>query len=195
MAVERVARPVERDIVGQGHRQVRLGHRHRAAGLAVDDRNRAAPVSLAADSPVAQAEIDFALTLTQLLDPVGHGGLGLLDGHPVQETRINHPARAKIGFRADVEGCGVLVRRADHRHHVEPIFAGEIKVALVVRRAAEDRAGAVIHQDEVGDIDRQFPIRIKGVDHLKPGVEALLLGLLQLLFRGAHPAAFGIEFG
>ena len=37
------------------------------------------------------------------------------------------------------------------------IFPREIEVALVMGGAAEDRAGAVIHQDEIGDVDRQFP--------------------------------------
>ena len=41
----------------------------------------------------------------------------------------------------------------------QPVFAGEIEVALVVRRAAEDRPGAVAHHDEVRDEDRQQPIR------------------------------------
>ena len=39
----------------------RVGHRHDAAGLAMDDRDRAAPVALARDAPVAQAEVDLAL--------------------------------------------------------------------------------------------------------------------------------------
>jgi hypothetical protein len=47
----------------------------------------------------------------------------------------------------------------DHRQVVLP---REVEVALVVGRAAEDRAGAVVHQDEVGDVDRQFPVGSKG---------------------------------
>ena len=60
MAVERIAGPVEVDVVRQLHRQVVLRHRHDAAGLAMDDRDRAAPVALARDAPVAQAVIDLA---------------------------------------------------------------------------------------------------------------------------------------
>jgi hypothetical protein len=37
-----------------------------------------------------------------------------------------------------------------------------------MRRAAEDRAGAVIHQDEIGDPDRQFPAGSKRVAHPSP---------------------------
>ena len=64
-----------------------------------------------------------------------------------------------------------------------------------MRRAAEDRARAVIHQDEVGDVDRQLPARVEGMADGDAGVEALLLGRLQLLLRGAHAAAFGVEGG
>ena len=53
--VERVAGAVGDQVLGQDDRQVLLGHRHDAAGLAVDDRDRRAPVALPADAPVAQA--------------------------------------------------------------------------------------------------------------------------------------------
>ena len=61
MPVERIARPVELDVVGQLHRQVLARHRHHAAGRAVDHRDRAAPVALARDAPVAQAVVHLAL--------------------------------------------------------------------------------------------------------------------------------------
>ena len=61
MAVERIARFVEGDVIGQLHRQVFHRHRHDAALLAMDDRDRAAPIALPRDAPVAQAEIDLAL--------------------------------------------------------------------------------------------------------------------------------------
>ncbi len=61
MAVERIARLVEGDVIGQQHRQIRLRHRRPAPQVgAMDDRDRAAPVALARDAPVAQAEIDLA---------------------------------------------------------------------------------------------------------------------------------------
>ena len=67
-----------------------------------------------------------------------------------------------------------------------------------MRGAAEHRPGAVVHQHEVRDIDRQMPIRIERMRHRKPGVEAHLLRGLDLGRSG--PAAFAIgdersEFG
>src|SRR5437763_1366619 len=53
--VQRIARAVGNQVFRQQHRQIALGHRHVAARWAMDDRNRRAPVALAADAPVAQA--------------------------------------------------------------------------------------------------------------------------------------------
>ena len=51
-----------------------------------------------------------------------------------------------------------------------------------MRRAAEDRAGAVLHQDEVRDVDRQLPVRIERMDRLDAGVEAHLLRGVDLSY-------------
>ena len=53
-------RPVVLD-VGEQHRQLVLGDGHRAAVVAVDDRDRAAPVALPREAPVAQAVGDRRL--------------------------------------------------------------------------------------------------------------------------------------
>src|SRR6516225_8972182 len=53
MVVERVSWDFEADILGQPHRQVLLRNRDDAAGGAVDDRDRAAPIALPGHSPVA----------------------------------------------------------------------------------------------------------------------------------------------
>ena len=200
MAVERVARPVEIDVVGQLHRQILGRHRHDAAGGAMDDRDRAAPVALARDAPVAQAEIDLALgdrpvAAGLFLEPAGDLLLRLRDRHAVEEARVDHPPVAVIGDVGDDEGLWVLVLRADHRDVAEPVFVDEVEVALVVRRVAEDGAGAVVHQDEVRDIDRDPPRRIERVDRHDAGVEAELLRLVDQLLGGAGALAFGDELG
>ena len=66
VVVQRVAGPVEGDVVGQAHRQLVVRHRHRAAGVAMDDRDRAAPVALAGHAPVAQPPVGQALADAQL---------------------------------------------------------------------------------------------------------------------------------
>ena len=59
MAQQRIARRLEIDILGQDHRQLLLGYRHHAADLAVDERDRCAPIALARNAPVAQAVLGF----------------------------------------------------------------------------------------------------------------------------------------
>ena len=190
MMVERVARLVERHVLGQRDRQVLVRHRHHVALRAMDHRDRAAPVALARDAPVAQAEIHLALADRRVaarlaFQPPRDLFLRLLDRHAVEEARIDHAAVAVIGHVGDDEGLRIDVRRAHHRRVAEPVFVDEVEVALVVRRAAEDRAGAVFHQDEVRDVDRQRPRRIERMDRPDAGVEAELLLRIDDFLRGA----------
>src|SRR3546814_5613854 len=65
MVRQGIAGAVEADILGQGDGQLRHRHRLRAAGGAVDDGDRTAPIALTRDTPVAQAVLDpaFAVAL------------------------------------------------------------------------------------------------------------------------------------
>ena len=87
------------------------------------------------------------------------------------------------------------VARHEDVDHRQPVLAREVEVALVVRRAAEDRAGAVVHQDEVGDPDRQLHAGSSGCTHPQAGVDAALLGGLDLLLAGAELRGLGDEGG
>ena len=82
---------------------------------------------------------------------------------PVEEARIGELAGTDIGLVAD----GEIRRRRVFRHHDgnhrQIVFAGEIEIALVVCGAAEDGAGAVRHENEIGDIDGQLPRGIEGM--------------------------------
>ncbi len=195
MADQRVARLLDLDVLGQGHRQLVARHRHDPAGAAVDHRDRAAPVALARDAPVAQPERDLAAAETRRLDVLDHPPLGARDVQPVQEARVDQPAVADVGLVADREALRVGARRQDHRDHRAAVLARELEVALVVRRAAEDRAGAVLHEHEIGDVDRQLLGLAQRIAAAEPGVVAALLGLLDRLLAGADPGAFGDEGG
>ena len=166
----------------------------------MDDRDRAAPIALARDAPVAQAEVDLALRARAvagafLLQSARHFLFRLRGGHAVEEARIDHPAVAFIGGVGDDEGLRVLPGRAHDRDVAERVFVDEVEVALVVRRAAEDGAGAVVHEDEIGDVDRQLPRRVERVERRDAGVEAHLLGGIDLGLRGAAVPAFLDECG
>ena len=200
MMIERIARPVEADVVGQGHRQIFFRHRHHAAFGAMDDRDRTAPITLPRNAPIAQPVIHLALRHRTVagalfLQPSRDFLLRFRNRHAVQKPRIDHAAVAVVGRVGDDEGFRIDVRRADHRHIAKSVFVDEIEVALVVRRAAENGAGAVVHQDEVGDIDRDLPRRIERMQGLDAGVEAELFGGVDLGLRGAAMPALLDEFG
>ncbi len=198
MPVERIARLVEGGVRRQLDGQILVGHGNGAALLAMDDRDRAAPVALTRDAPVAQAVVHLAradrlLGELGLFQAVRRFLEGLFGAEPVEERRIDHRAVAVEGLVLDGEGRGVFARRQDHRPERQIVLAGEIEVALVAGRAAEDGARAVVHQDEVGDVDGQRPVLVERMHGADAGVEALLLGRLQLGDGGAHVAAFLAE--
>ena len=60
---------------------------------------------------------------------------------------------------------------------------------------AEDRAGAVIHQHEIGHIDGKALARQQRMVDREAGVVALLFGGFDGLFAGAEPVALGDEGG
>ena len=151
------------------------------------DRNRAAPVALAGQAPVAQAELLDSLAQTLRLHPVDGGVDGFLPGRHVETGEVIDPLHL-LRLRRDEGGVGHrlrVVERQEGVDHRQIVLAAEVEVALVVRRRAEDRARAVVHQDEVGDPDRHFPRGVERVLHLQSGVEAQLLRLFQRLFGGA----------
>ncbi len=127
-------------------------------------RDRAAPWALARDQPIAQAIIHRAFADTLFFQPRGDFAFGGFDIHAIEETRIGELSGAGICLGADRESFRIGIFRHDDGRDGEFVFAGEIEIALVVRGAAEDRAGAIAHQHEVRDIDRQLPVRIERMD-------------------------------
>ncbi len=141
--VEGVAGHVEADVLGQHDGQVLLGNRHHAAGVAVDDRDRAAPVALARDAPVPQTEIHLPLRHRPVAAGLGFQAagdlvLGGLDAQAIEEARVDHPAIAVIGGVGDRERRRIRAGRAHDGRVAEAVAVDEVQVALVVRRAAED---------------------------------------------------------
>ena len=162
MAVERVARHVEGHVLRQHHRQLVIRHRHGAAGRAVNDRDRRAPVTLARDAPVAKPPGDGAFAPPFRLGAGDDRRLGVIDAHAVEKAGIDQDAIAALRFAFDRRG-GEIGACGNHASDRQSVFGGELEIALVVARDAEDGAGAIVHQDEVGDVDRQLPGGIERV--------------------------------
>ena len=187
--VQRIARLVERHVIRQHHRQLRRRHRHNAAIIAMDHRNRAAPVALARNPPVTQAPVHQPLAHAQLFQPRNRRRLGRTRRRqPVQEAGIDDRPRLGIRHIPQAELRRILAGRQHHRGHRQAIFAGEIHIALVMRRAAENRPGAIFHQHEIGDPDRIRRPFDKRMLHPQPGIKpALLAGFHRHLGCARRP--------
>ena len=132
MAIERIAAAVEAHILRELHRQILLRHRHDAAFLAMDHRDRATPIALPRDAPVAQAELGAALALRRAVDRflgevVGDLLLRRLDGEAVEKARVDQRAVAGIGLIANREALGIGARRQHHRDHGKADSASQIR--------------------------------------------------------------------
>src|SRR3546814_18961393 len=94
MVRQGIAGAVEADILGQGDGQLRHRHRLPAAGGAVDDGDRTAPIALTRDTPVAQAVLDPAFAVPLGGPAVAPRPLGL--GHPqaIEEVGLDERAVA-----------------------------------------------------------------------------------------------------
>src|SRR5262249_23491523 len=166
----------------------------------MDDRNRAPPIALPRNAPIAQPLIhlplgDRPVVAALLLQTARYFFLGPRARHAVEKARIDHRAVALIGCIGNDELLRINTGRADYRHIAEAVFVDEIEVALVVRGAAEDGAGAVFHDDEIGDVDGQLPRCVERVARANAGIEAELLGGLDLSLRRAAMPALLDEFG
>ena len=197
MTVQRVAGLVEADVIGQLDGQVFLLLRHHAAAVAMHHGNRAPPVALTGQAPIAQAELGHTLAPPGLFGKVDGGVDGFLPRGLVQPREVVDPLHFLV-LRRHEGLCfyrGLIVESEEGVDDRQVVLAAEVEVALIVRGAAEDGSRAVIHQDEVRDPDRQFPVRIKRMLHPDAGIEAQLLGCFDGFLGGAALARFLEERG
>lgn len=91
---------------GQENGQVFGLFRNHAALLAVDHGNGGAPVALAGNIPVAQAELGFLLSLSEGFELFGDEFLGLQAGRAVVFAGIDENAGLGVGFGSIRPCCG-----------------------------------------------------------------------------------------
>ena len=171
----------------QHERKLILRDRHPAALRAVDQRDRLAPVTLAAEDPVTQLVVDLLLADPLLHDVFLHGGDGLFDGHAVEEAGVDHDGAVVLGDK----GLLCHVAAGDDLDDRQAELRGKLPVALVVARNAHDDAGAIAHEDVVGNKHGQRLVRhgIHDLDALETDtglflveLAALEVGLVRSLF-------------
>ena len=193
--IERVARRIEDDVLGQYDGKLIVRHGNGPTVRAIDDGNRAAPIALAGNPPIAQAIGDGDLAGAARGHAVGDRPLGVVDGHAVEELGVDRPAVAQIGLVGYGEAARIHIGGGDHRDHVEAVFAGKIEIALIMARTAENRPGAIVHEHEIGHIDGQIAALDEGMLGFQRYQKALLLGPLDGFLAGPHAVALGDEGG
>ena len=176
------------DVLGQAHRQVFFRHRHQAALIAVDHRDGVAPIALAGDQPVAQAELHLALAAARGLQ-IGNDGLlalgmlaarkaGVLAGLHQSTLGLHGAIPIDAGDHTALFVFELLEQRVvvtqDDGDDGQVVFLGELEVALVAARHSHNRAGAVIGHDVVGNPHGHL-LAVDGVHHITAGERTVLL--------------------
>ena len=146
----RVCRLVAFDF-GQHQRQLVFGDGHPAARLAMDQRDRLAPIALAAEDPVAQPIVHGGAAQASLFEMPDDRGSRFFDTHAVQEIRVDDRARFNRRERFVLD-----VSPGDDFDNRQPEAPGEAPVALVVSGHRHDRTGAIGNQDVVRQPDRDL---------------------------------------
>ncbi len=146
MILERaLTRGHEVDVIGQEHRQLFIGHRHRPAGIAIDHRDGRPPIALPADQPITQTVVDRCFALTLALQPSGDLLTRLLTRRAAELLRVDH--RAVLVMEEHI-----LVERqvAEHLHTGPVVTDGRIDVL-----AARQDLGVGLHRIQLTDTVRE----------------------------------------
>ena len=180
-----IAGSFEIDILGKLDRQIGFRNRHKATGIAVNDRDRATPIALTRHSPVTKPVGCFPSACLHGLQRVDCGTLSVIDTHPVPWTGIKQAAWACIGGIGNRKFRRTGVLGQHDGNHTKIVGVREIQVALVMGRTAENCAGAIFHQHKIGDVDRQPAVGNQRVLRCQTGIESPFLGRFDGSFRRA----------
>ena len=181
-SVQRAAAAVRNQALGQDDRQVFFRDRHRPARLAVDDRDRRAPVALARDTPIAQAVLHLLVAQTFELQVSGDRIGGSLVAEAVVLAGIHADATLLIRVPLlPVVERKRFARNGDDLLDWNPVLLREREIPLVVRRHAHHRAFAVAHQHVVADPHRDAFAGQRMRDR-EPGRHAFLLHRCEVRF-------------
>ena len=183
--------------LGQAQRQLAFGQGLPAALVAVNHRDRFAPVALAAEHPVPQLEVDLLVAGAVFFQPGVHFFLGVLDRKAVEEAGIDQRAGGDVGESGRVQVRGFLA--LDNFHNGQAEFFSKFPVAAVVGGHGHDRAGAVGGEDIVRNEDGHALAvdRVDGFDALDAHASLFLveLGALKLRLAGGFLLVGGDGFG
>ena len=191
---ERRAAALDVHVLGQHHREPVVGDGDHAAGVAVHDGHRAAPVALARDAPVVEPVVDPANAAAGLLEPVRHAVEALAKRESRVLAGVDDDGVLLVGPRRGLYIHLGTVGRGDDLADRQPVAERELVVALVVAGHRHHRAGAVAHEHEVRDPHRQA-FAVERVDRVDAERHAALVHRLELGRGGAAAPALVDESG
>ena len=193
MAVERIAGNVECDIVRQDDRQVLILFRDNATIIAVNNRDRATPITLAGNSPVAQSVLFFAHAEIVFLE-IGDCRINSFLGSHFSQTGKMIDENHFLGFGRNqrfITHGRIVAWHVKGVDHGQRIFASKIQIPLIVSRTSKHRTGAVAHKNKIADPNGQFPVFINWMANSDPRINAFLFSLFHCRFRRVHGTTFG----
>ena len=145
---QRRAAAVGDNVLGQDDGQLLGGYRDVAAGVAVDNRNRAAPVALAGNAPVAQAVLGFGFAGAECVQFGADGVEGSLKVQAVEFAAVDQAGAffGAVPFVPVFRVVGLRFVQFDYLLDGQAEFVGELEIALVVGGHGHHRAVAVAPQ-------------------------------------------------
>ena len=170
----------------QAQRQLAFGDGLPAALFAVHHGDGLAPITLAAEHPVTQLEVDLLAALVVFFQPGIHLFLGIFNGQTGQEAGVDQCAGGNIGKGSLIQvGRGIALDDLDDG---QAELLGELPVAAVVGRHGHNSTGAVSCQNIVRDKDGHL-CAVDGVDgghalDLNAGLFLVQLGTLKVALAG-----------
>src|SRR5262245_10159127 len=138
--------------------KVLLRHRYRTAFLTIDDGDRRPPIALPGDAPVMEPVLHPRSGEAAFGEPRNDLPGRITTGHAIEGARVHQ--RPVFGH-----AWQRFPRCLDNLANRELELRRELEVPLVVCRHGHDRAGAVLHENVIGDPDwdRLARGRIAGV--------------------------------
>ena len=166
--------------------QVLVFFRNDTAFVAVNDRDRRAPKSLARDSPVANAKCGRGISESVRFGEIGHFPFRVLAGFSGPFAGVHQNTVVGECFRSGgkpafltVSDC---VARFNNGLYWQAEFLSKFKIAFVMSGYRHDRTGAVFHHHVVADPNRQF-LAAKRIYGSQAGIDAILNGLYLMVGR------------
>src|SRR6267378_1220920 len=181
----------------QQHRQILVGHRHQSILLAINHRDRRAPISLPRNSPIPQPENRLLLPKPLRLRIRGHPLNRLFRLQPRILPRIHtHPILRKrhlfLLFRTlrSLRLCVKisLIFSLNNDGNRQPKLSRKLKIPLIMRRHRHNRPGPILQQHKIPHPNGHL-LRIKRIHRIPPRKKSILLrgsNILRLHRRSLH---------